>query len=588
MLTPWNTGKAIRICTGRALVGLLLVCCAVTAHGFDVPADSINRYQVLGLVSLRQSAPEAFAVLERAGFESEHEEYADWWQAELTFATGERSEPEGYREVALARNGDRLISIKSVVWRTSNTFDPALEIDTPRRHFGIPVDDPDCRARDRSGSCGVQTGDDSIAYVLQVLAGTQRYELVQVMGEVPQPVGPGPAAEHRDGDLARLTVLPPPGPTNSRMEACSLTGLIAALNPLQPDLDPMIVEMQGSFLRDNPRGRRLAPAHYAESQLMSGRWCTSGFAYYDFQWMADTGAPEFLRRARAAISDQMPGAVRASGLSETQIRALLDGRVLPGVSEAQVQRLMAFVRDLDREAPGFAAVDSRLVFWLFTPNLLTERMGLMGRDQDLNDPADVLVRHGEHFGWPPLANTGNLLVSINPPAEQPSLLGTSFAANDFSFVQPGVRLAVRAGAEPPDLDGYGVTVPETWDAFFNQESGDFVQFDCDGVRLTRFRGSRSTSYGSLSGFLHVSPDWDPADDHLVGRLELSGPGPVRNTRYRIVETGRPACPYETRVEEDYSVTLQNYHGQVTIPNSADLPRIPGTRGRPVRVGPEVP
>ncbi|MDJ0908031.1 MAG: hypothetical protein QNI99_02490 [Woeseiaceae bacterium] len=591
-----------------------LVGAANLAYANVVDRDRIEDIRIAG-ISLNTRAQTAFNILLSAGYETDVDVYEEWWEPARSFVRGDpsspSSSPDGYSEIVLERNGERLRAILLTTINPNDPFNVEDEIARVRSRLGLPNDAPRCGASPPNGTCEARDADGEARYFVQLLASHQRYEAATLVNvpAVGYEAPPPQESERPPPDLSMLDPIARPAATSDALEPCSLEGLRAVLNPLVPALESEVDRLATDFLSDNPGSGTTPPPQYAESFIGTPRhsirshalgprtsWCTSPFAVSDVEWMSEQDLIDPDDKRDALLADHMDEAIDDTGLTEAEIREILiDGTRPAGVREVQMRRLYAFMEEVGQRELALDVRDSSLVFWLFSPNLITERAGGIVGEQNLNNPIRVVTRYSEHFGWPGTM-TGNMLVGIADPRREDPWASTSielYEPGDYSFVQPGAELRAVVMSRPPHDPGARSTngglypVPNTSNALFTLEDGFFGGYRCGDDEKTVFIGEQSAYWGFLEGTLAIDEDWDPASDWVEGYIELQAYGIWRLTyRYQVIETGDPDCPYIPDVTEELLQDEISLSGEVRIPNGLGLPgRIAGSRGRTVQVGP---
>lgn len=125
-------------------------------------------------VTLSMTDEEAFNQLTAIGYTANGvPSFADWTTSAISMVRGAATTPEGLSEISLSRTTEgRIVNISETFNRPRNRFDADAEVQAMRDHFGIPADDPDCKANEHgSGSCRVADAaeDDNAVYGLTVM-----------------------------------------------------------------------------------------------------------------------------------------------------------------------------------------------------------------------------------------------------------------------------------------------------------------------------------------------------------------------------------------------------------------------------------
>ncbi len=138
-------------------------------------ASQIETMPIQG-VTLATPPKEAVERLLAAGYRAGPvKNYADWTERELLLERGGPGAPEGESWVTLARYKGLLTQITEQTNQPRNRFDAVAEIGAAQSHFGIPRDDPKCRAnRHNAGNCRIQDAtkaeDVNLVFGIQVLS----------------------------------------------------------------------------------------------------------------------------------------------------------------------------------------------------------------------------------------------------------------------------------------------------------------------------------------------------------------------------------------------------------------------------------
>ncbi len=164
------------------LIALLFA--ALVASANEVERDRIENIRIAG-VAISDGAESAFNALVAAGYNTDVANYEDWRQAARSFVKGDvnspSSSPDGYTEIILERNGDRLRAIRLTYINLRNPFDAKAAIDGARSALGLSSDAPRCSEAGGSGSCAAEDTDGKAGYFLQVLSSRQRYEGAELL-----------------------------------------------------------------------------------------------------------------------------------------------------------------------------------------------------------------------------------------------------------------------------------------------------------------------------------------------------------------------------------------------------------------------
>ncbi len=167
------------------IAGLLaILAIATSAYANVVDRSRIERISIAG-VSISDGAEAAFNTLVAAGYDTDVDEYEDWREAARSFVKGDvnspSSSPDGYTEIILERNGDRLRAIRLTYINLRNPFDTEEEVERVRSALGIPGDAPRCGAMGLDGSCVAEDADGNAGYSLQIMTARQRYESAELL-----------------------------------------------------------------------------------------------------------------------------------------------------------------------------------------------------------------------------------------------------------------------------------------------------------------------------------------------------------------------------------------------------------------------
>ena len=123
-----------------------------------------------------------------AGYNTDVDTYEQWTEAARSFVKGDpaspRSSPDGWTEVILERNGQRLRLIRISQINPNKPFDAEQEIQKVRSTLGIAPDSRRCTGAGPNGYCEAKDADGNASYMVQLLASNQRYEYVQ-LGDLP-------------------------------------------------------------------------------------------------------------------------------------------------------------------------------------------------------------------------------------------------------------------------------------------------------------------------------------------------------------------------------------------------------------------
>lgn len=160
------------------LAGIAFVFVAVHGHAAQLvrSPELVGTYPVQG-VELGMSPRQAFDHLVSLGYRAGDIASYDAWRSDgIEFVRGAPREAEGESRVAFSRANGRLTGITETWSRPGNRFSAPRLIDEARRHFGIPEEDPGCRALGEfTGNCRVQDAEDpeqvDLVFGLEILPG---------------------------------------------------------------------------------------------------------------------------------------------------------------------------------------------------------------------------------------------------------------------------------------------------------------------------------------------------------------------------------------------------------------------------------
>lgn len=127
--------------------------------------DGLLRTMEISGLTLDMPAREAFELLLGQGYDAGIERFEDWDQPRLELVLGEVESPEGFNQMQLAREGDRLTNIVYHVQRPRGArFDIEREVNRARGHFNVAADSKSCFAGPTMGVCSVDGAGGVLSY----------------------------------------------------------------------------------------------------------------------------------------------------------------------------------------------------------------------------------------------------------------------------------------------------------------------------------------------------------------------------------------------------------------------------------------
>ena len=357
-----------------------------------------------------------------------------------------------------------------------------------------------------------------------------------------------------------------------RLETCSDDALRAALNPYSPrlraEVRTLMARWQGMQLLDST-GTGMTTLGQAQYSFNGdgGMACVSYFGVSDVEWMHqhDPDPPDAEATLEEIIARNMPRAVRETGLTEAQIRMLLSGRQPPGVTGADMRRLMEVIQEIAAEPQSATAEASGVYFHIFEPNLATALVGIA--PERLSDKDLVATRHNGLSGW--RGNSASNLIVYLP--------GTQASEIEAGGTYNAVAYSLSDDPLPTTVEG-----PETNSAFYTWWNGDWETYRCDGEQQEDFVGTQETIWGHLTGTVRIE---SVSRASVRGSFDLAGSGQQETITYTLEPTDHATCRRAPEVEDDLVTISVSASGSFVAPNFAGIGSfgVAGV-GRAVRVG----
>lgn len=356
------------------------------------------------------------------------------------------------------------------------------------------------------------------------------------------------------------------------MDPCESNWLSAALNPFNSEVRAEVRALQARW----ESLKALAPANAGPSTLGRAEYtfngdgglaCASYFAVSDVEWMheQDPDPPDPEATLEEIIDRNMPRAVRETGLTEGQIRMIFNGQRPPGVTPADMRRLMEVVQEIAAEPQSTPAELSAVYFHIFEPNLATAMGGIA--EERLLNKGSVLTRHRGLGGWRP-NSASNLIIYLPGTRASEIEAGRTYTAAAYSLSD-----------DPPAMTIDG---PETGGAFYTWWNGDWKSYRCDGERVEDFEGTQETVWGQMTGTVRIE---SVSPVSVRGSFSLSGSGQQETVEYLVERRDDASCPWEPEVEDELIGISIRAEGTFAAPNFAGIGSfgVAGV-GRAVRVG----
>lgn len=355
------------------------------------------------------------------------------------------------------------------------------------------------------------------------------------------------------------------------VEPCSERALIAALNRRSPEMRPLVD--QAATVR-----QRMLAIDETESVFMlgsgdmsvngdAGTVCVSPFGVSDLEWEAERD-PDFDAEAtmEELVERHIGRVSRESGVSEANIRLLLEGEMATGVTPQQMRAVMASIRAIAAEPQSADPTLSGVYFHVFAPNLVPVIGGGISPDNLRSEGTVVTLHHGVG-GWAPNAMASVVVY----------LPGVQAADIRADGLYPAVAFAHAPDHVGPSLDG-----PETKVAFYTRWRGDWREYRCGGSEREDFEGEQTTLYGSLEGTVTITA---VSPTRVEGAFQLSGSGTEETYRGTLERRDDPECRWRPESEEETRGMPVTISGRFAAPNMrAPLPFAIAGVGRAVPVG----
>jgi len=334
---------------------------------------------------------------------------------------------------------------------------------------------------------------------------------------------------------------------------CTEDALIAALNPTDPDVRREVQTLIGQRQLAVSLDREEVVYGLGQARFQinddGGDGCVSPFAMSDVEWMADDDVAFDLDAAREAVlGDHLPGAMAATGLTESQIREIANGEGDGGATPDQAMRLLEYGQGVAISPLSDDPDQSGVYFHIFAPSLIPAMGGGVSGPERLNNKSGIITRHDGVGGWK--ANSGaNLLVYMPGTHAGDIRAGATYRATAYSMSPEDV------GPEPPG--------PETGNVLYTQWEGALSRFMCYGESRQRFEGEQTGLWGRLEGTVTIDA---VSTDEVSGSFELSGEGDLETTTYSVVPSGDRDCPSRDDAVQDTRSIPISTSGSFVAPN----------------------
>ncbi|NNF58310.1 MAG: hypothetical protein HKN04_08710, partial [Rhodothermaceae bacterium] len=377
-------------------------------------------------------------------------------------------------------------------------------------------------------------------------------------------IGPEPADTEEEAYTLTLEL-------DGGVEPCSEASFIAALNYSSPERAALVA--QAAAMR-----QAMVAIDVTESVFMLGRGdmsingdggvaCVTPFGVSDLEWIADQDENfDYDATEDELLARHLPRVSRETGVSEANLRLMMEGDMPAGVTPQQMMQVMRVVREIMAEPQTADPGQSGVFFHIFAPNLVPVVGGGVASDNVRTEDA-VTTRHGGIGGW---ASNSAASVIVYLPGVQ--------AAD----IRDGERYPARAYSLAPDDTAPPPQGPETSSVFYTRWTGDWETYRCGGTRKEDFDGQQISLWGRLEGSVTIT---SVTPTRVEGSFDLSGSGTQETFTSRLERTYDLDCLRRHETEEEYDPTGITISGTFAAPNMrAPLPFSIAGVGRAVPVG----